>query len=311
MFDALSRPNYPHTALGISASEVAAVSLRRAGRGMLDLDRVGIRGIPPGVIRPSFSDENIVDGPAFSQLLRDTAESAGLLGQKRWSVALPANAARTAIVSLEAEPASKKELEEILDWKAEQTFGIPSAEMRVSRQKLKVDHTGKTRYLMSVIKLDVIDEYETHFESLGWKAGLILPRSLAEANWLIRRGSATDSLLLSVSDDGFTALLIRGSEPMIVRTVLCEDAEIDDEVYRLLLFYGDRIVGKGGSSMLERVLIVGDGELRSRFPTIAAEALGSVPRVVDPAEAGLGFIPEDVLFDEIAAPSGLAALARS
>lgn len=276
---------------------------------MLELDRVGIRGVPPGVIRPSFSEANIADGPAFSELLRDTAESAGLLGQKRWSVALPANVARTAMISLEAEPASKKELEEILDWKAEQTFGIPSAELRVSRQKLNADHLGKIRYLMSVIKLDVIDEYETHFESLGWKAGLILPRSLAEANWLIRKGSATDSLLLSVTDDGFTALLIRGSEPVIVRTVVCEDAEIDDEVYRLLLFYGDRVVGGEGSSMLERVMVVGDGELRSRFPAIAAEALGSAPRIVDPAEAGLGFLPEDVSFDEIAAPSGLAALA--
>ena len=32
-----------------------------------------------------------------------------------------------------------------------------------------------------VLNLAVIDEYETVFESFGWKAGLVLPRAIGEA----------------------------------------------------------------------------------------------------------------------------------
>jgi hypothetical protein len=309
MFDALTRPSYPNAALGITDPVIAAVSIRRAGRGMVSLERVGILEMPAGVIEPSFADVNIIDGLGFSSILREVSEAAGLLGQKRWSVSLPSNAARTAIVSLEAEPASRQETEEILDWKAEQTFGVPAAELRVSRQKIAPDASGKTRYFMSAVKLAVIDEYESHFESLGWKAGLILPRSLGEANWLLRGRAATDSLLISVSNDGFTALLLRGSEPMLVRSVTCRPEEIDDEVYRLLMFYGDRVGGTPDAGLLERVLVVGDDGLRKRLPSIAAEALGASLRVLGNAEAGMEFLPDGVTFDSIAAPAGLAALA--
>lgn len=309
MFDALTRPNYPNAALGITDAAIAAVSVRRAGRGQVSLERVGILPMPAGVIAPSFSDVNIVDGRAFSSILREVSEAAGLLSQKRWSVTLPSSAARTAIVSLDAEPSSRQETEEILDWKAEQTFGVPATELRVSRQKIASDTSGKIRYFMSAVTLAVIDEYESHFESLGWKAGLILPRSLGEANWLLRNRTATDSLLISASDDGFTALLMRGSEPMLVRSVTCRPDEMDDEVYRLLMFYGDRVGSSLDAGMLERVLVVGDTELRDRLPSIANDALGAPLRVVGPTEAGMDFLPDGVAFDSVAAPAGLAALA--
>lgn len=273
------------------------------------MERVGILDLPAGVIAPSFADVNIVDGRAFSSILREVSEAAGLLSQKRWSVSLPSNAARTAIVSLDAEPASRQETEEILDWKAEQTFGVPAVDLRVSRQKIASDPSGKIRYFMSAVTLAVIDEYESHFESLGWKAGLILPRSLGEANWLLRNRTATDSLLISASEDGFTALLMRGSEPMLVRSVTCRPEEMDDEVYRLLMFYGDRVGSSQDAGMLERVLVVGDTELRDRLPSIANDALGAPLRVVGPTEAGMDFLPDGVAFDSVAAPAGLAALA--
>ena len=97
-------------------------------------------------------------------------------------------------------------------------FRRTSGEMRISRRKIKPDANGKSRYFATAVKLSVIDEYETMFETLGWQAGLILPRAVSEANWLVDSKNKDDSLLISSQTDGFTALLLRGDEPTVVRS---------------------------------------------------------------------------------------------
>src|SRR6185369_2199173 len=155
--------------------------------------------------------------------LEDVCVKAGLQNQKRWSISLPGNSARTGILTLDAEPASKSELEEILDWKAESNFGAPAGELRLSLNKISPDKDGKARYFATAVKLSVIDEYETLFETFGWQAGLILPRAVSEANWLIDKNAQSDSLLISSQAGGFTALLMRGDEPIVVRNVTCTE----------------------------------------------------------------------------------------
>ena len=130
--------------------------------------------------------------------------SAGLAKQKNWSVSLPSNTARSAILTLEKSTSAKDESEEILDWKAEQSFGTPTGELRITRQKIAADREGKSRYFATAVKLSVIDEYETIFENFGWKAGLVLPRAVSETKWLSRNAAGPDSLLISSQGDGFT-----------------------------------------------------------------------------------------------------------
>ena len=88
--------------------------------------------------------------------------------------------------------------------------------------------------------LALLDEYERLFHKLGWRAGLLLPRHMGEAQWLTRNGANGDSLLLSSTTDGFTAVVFRGKQPLIFRSIECEPDELEDEFYRLLLFYRDR-----------------------------------------------------------------------
>ncbi|MEP6788804.1 MAG: hypothetical protein ABJB40_10265, partial [Acidobacteriota bacterium] len=264
--------------------------------------------IAPGLITPSFLDQNITNDYEFAGALREVVESAGLLNQKRWSIALPSSSARTAILALESEPASKQEAEEVLDWKAEQSFGAPAAELRLAKQKISPDKEGRSRYFATAVTLSVIDEYETHFESMGWKAGLILPRAVGEANWLIDRPVQSDSLLISGNSDGFTALLLRGSEPAVVRSVTCTAAEIDDEIYRLVMFYNDRFGGGQGNGILERLLVIGRSLVPAKVQNIASDALGKTLRVLSADEVGLSLPDGGFSFDDLAAPAGLAAL---
>jgi len=307
MFSALTEPNFPNAALGLGAESVTALSLQKQGRGQFGIKQAATTGLPVGLLTPSFLDFNITNSQELSAYLEEAVTNAGLLSQKRWSVALPSNTARTAIITLEAEPAAKGEAEEILDWKAEQSFGAPAAELRISKQAIAPDRDGKARYFATAIKLAVIDEYENIFERFGWKAGLMLPRAVSEANWLLDKKIAGDSMLISGQNDGFTALLLRANEPSVVRSVTCEQGEIDDEIYRLLMFYSDRFGGEGGS-ILERMLVIGRDLVPSKIKEIAAEALGNATQILRPEDIGL-YLPDNSLrFDEIAAPAGLAAL---
>ncbi len=306
MLSILTQPNYPKAAIGLEKESITAVALEKAGRGRFGVKQAATVSLPDRLLTPSFLEKNIASPAELRVLLEEAVVTAGLANQRRWSVSLPANTARTAILTLENEPASKQELEEVIDWKAEQSFGAPAGEIRISREKITPDAEGRTRYFATAVKLSVIDEYETIFESLGWKTGLIMPRAVSEANWLDRR-SGSDSLLISSQNDGFTALLLRNGEPAVVRSVTCTNGECDDEIYRLLMFYNDRVGGSGGAG-LDGMLVVGRTIKPARIKEISAEAFGRALHMITPDDIGLELPVSSLTFDEVAAPAGLAAL---
>lgn len=307
-FSKLVNPRYPSTALGFEKGIATIVQLER-GRGSFNLKRAATVALPESLIRPSFDEPNISDPAELKAALKDLATSAGLLQQKRWSVALPDGTSRTLILTLESAPASRSELEEVLRWKMERGFGTPLDELSISRERLPADAQGKDRYLAVATPTAILAEYESVLQSLGWRAGLIVPRHLGEGQWLTQNGSRGDALLLSSSEKGFTAVVFRGKQPLIVRTVACEPDECEDELFRLLLFYRDR---RGGDSeqlaQLARMLIVGKLVSKDRAGEIVSETLGTNLRSLDAGELGLQLVTRELSFDAIAAPAGLATL---
>lgn len=305
MLSILTQPNYPKAAIGLERETITAVALQKEGRNQYGVRQAASVELPTGLLSPSFTDRNISSPEQFKVFLQEAVTSAGLANQKNWSVSLPSNTARSAILTLEGTAASAKgEAEEILDWKAEQSFGAPAGELRITRTKISDDRQGRSRYFATAVKLSVIDEYETVFEDLGWKAGLILPRAVSETQWLV--GDGTDSLLISSQNDGFTALLLRGNEAAVVRSVTCTAQERDDEIYRLLMFYHDRFADAG--SYLDKLLVIGKDLIPAKIKEISAEALGQAVRILRPEDVGLNMPASSLRFDDIAAPAGLAAL---
>lgn len=315
MLGSLTTPNYPKAAIGLEKESVTALALERQGKGQYGIKQAATVILPDNLLKPNFLEKNISNDSELMVLLNESVRNAGLTKQKRWSVSLPGGAARTAILTLENEPSSKAELEEILDWKAERSFGAPAGELRISQQKISADASGKPRYFATAVKLSVLDEYETLFEMMGWKAGLVLPRAVSEAKWLTGNigsvGSQTDSLLISSQPDGFTAVLLRGNEPAVIRSVTCDEEEIDDEIYRLMMFYRDRFASEESGSFLERLLVVGKRFNFNRLREISAEALGQTLHILRPEDVGLNMPVSNLNFDDIAAPAGLATFAWS
>lgn len=261
--------------------------------------------LPESLIRPTFDEPNISDLSDLAEALTELATSAGLLRQRKWSVALPEASMRTLILTMESQVGSKAELEDVLKWKMERGFGAPTEELSISKESLPRDSQGRERYLAVAARLSVLEEYESVFSSLGWRAGLVLPRHSGEARWLTRNGNTDDSLLVTAHDEGFTAAIFRGRQPFIVRSVACSPDEREDEFYRLLLFYRDR---RTAEAELSRLLVVGTGFGKERASEIANETLGGHLHALGAEEVGLQLPETDLSFDFIAAPAGLATL---
>ncbi len=308
MLESLTQPNYPKAALGFEKDNVTALALQKEGRRLFGIKQAATVELPENLLTPSFTEQNISGAEEMLVLLDEVTTNANLRNQKRWSISLPSNTARTAILTLDNEPNSKDELSEILDWKAEHTFGAPSGELRISRRKIKPDASGKPRYFATAVKLSVIDEYETLFERLGWQAGLIMPRAVSEAAWLTDAKTPNDALLISSQSDGFVALLLRGDEPSVVRSVTCTENETDDEIYRLLMFYRDRFGDVKSENSLEKLLVVGKNFAPARLKEIADDALGKTLTILRPEDVGLNLPVQTLSFNDVAAPAGLASL---
>jgi hypothetical protein len=310
----LARPRFPSAAVGLTGASASLVSLDRR-RDALVVRRAGLAPVPEGLLRPGFDEQNVADAAELAGLLHSLAETTGLARRKRWSVALPEASTRTAILTLESAAASRAETDEMLRWKIERTFGAGEQDLRVSRERLGDDAQGRARYLACAVRLEVLAEYEEVFAALGWHAGLLLPRHMGEEQWLLRARAAADALLVSSHAEGFTAALLRGARPLLVRSIVCEPEDRADELYRFLLFCRDRLLptagGEGGepASSLERMLVAGEGLDEPLAAQIVEETLRTRPRLLRAEDVRLSLPSPELSFAQLAAPAGLASLA--
>jgi len=315
-FSKLINPRFPMAAVGLERGTASAVLLQKQ-RQQFSLRRAATITLPEALLKPSFDEQNISNTGEMADALAELVTSAGMQRQRRWSVALPEAAARSLILTLESATTSRSELEEVVRWKIERGFGASFDELRVSRERLTPDASGRPRYLAIGMRVEVLAEYESLFDSLGWRAGLILPRHAGEERWLARTGDGSradsDSLLISSHAEGFTAVMLRSGQPLIMRSVMCDDEDRADELYRLLLFYRDRV--QAGDAALpvprsiERYLVTGTGFSLNSVGEVISETLGTEARALAAPDVGLRLPTADLSFDAIAAPAGLATLA--
>ena len=302
-------PWYPATAIGLEKGVASVVQLERVRGSMCKLRRAATFNIDESLVRPGFDEPNIANKAQLAAVLKDLAASAGLMRQKRWSLSLPEASARTLVLTLESQSQSASELQDVLKWKIERGFGAPLEELSVSRERLQKDAQGRDRYLVIAVRKAILAEYEAVLDSLSWRAGLIVPRHLGEAQWLMRNGASGDSLLVSGSRHGFTGVIFRDKHLLFVRTVECAEDEFEDEFYRLLLFYRDRSTPETGESRaLMRLMVIGEGITKQRAGEIVNETIGGDLRPLQAEDLGLQLPNREFSFDSIAAPAGLATL---
>jgi hypothetical protein len=297
-------PQAPPTAAGFIDDSFTVVDLRRARHGFA-LSASAVSQLPPDVMTPSFDELNILNIAELVEIIKETAEAAGLMRKKRWSVALPDSTARSFVVPLEAKPGSRAELNEVLAWKIERLVAAPATELRISRQRIS-PLAGQERYVLTVAREEVIAQYEEIFEQLRWTAGLMLPRHLGEAQWLAWDKSPGDKLLVSANRQGFTSLVMRNGEPLLVRSYQCEPEATADELHRFALYYRDRLATNAGP--LSAMLVLGQIDLDEAQRAVS-DATESEPRPLRATEFGFDMNTEAIRFEHLAGAAGLATIA--
>src|SRR6267142_3935840 len=134
----LVSPRFPPAAVGIESTTASVVQLDRA-RGGWVVKRAASISLPAGLIKPGFDETNISDHSEVFRALTDLVTSAGLLRHRKFSASLPEAATRSAIVTIEGIATSRREAEELFEWKVERSFGAPLSELRVSREQMARD----------------------------------------------------------------------------------------------------------------------------------------------------------------------------
>lgn len=303
----LFAPRVPNIAAGFVDDNFAVVDLRRSRNGFT-VATSALTQLPAQLITPNFDSPNIQSPQELLGIIAQTAEAAGLANKKQWSIALPEGAARSIVVALESKPANRKELNEVIAWKIERVIATPAAELFISRQRLKPE--GKQeRYIVTVARQETLSEYESLFAALDWQTGLLLPRHLGEAQWLMQDNLPGNKMLVSSNREGFTAVVVSEGEPVLVRNYVCEEDSKIDDLHRFALYYQERLSATSGTApRLAGLLVLGDIDLHEA-QTAVGDALDEKPHLYHPHEFGLYLDDEQAWFTHLAGAAGLASLA--
>jgi Tfp pilus assembly PilM family ATPase len=302
----LTAPHLPRTSLSIGETHLALITLKRSGRDFAPRG-LGVSRLPLGIVRASFTEPNIADEPGLVEHLSKTASRSGMGNIKALSVSLPSGSARSMVVTLDSQAASRTELEQMIEWKAERGMGQKFGDLRVNYTRLS-DLDGRPQYLVSATTEQVIAQYERIFGRLGWHAGMIAPQHIGEAQWLMRQGLKDDQVVVSLNERGFDAVIVRGREPLMVREVECAPEERENEFYRLMVFYRDRLAAEGSDKQLNRALIIGSASERRSFLDVLTSAMERQVVTLDLPQIGLRVDP-GAPFNHFAAAGGLATMA--
>lgn len=305
-FNYLTAPRLPRTSLSIGETHLALVTLKRNGDNF-EPSNLGVSRLPDGIVRASFTEPNVNDEAALIEHLSKTASRSGMGKIKALSISLPSGSARSIVAPLDATPASRAELAQMIEWKTERGLGQKFADLRINYTRLS-DLGGRPQYLISATTERVIAQYERIFERLGWHAGMIAPQHIGEAQWLMRQGLEDDQVVVSLNERGFDTVIVRGKEPLMVREVECAPEERENEFYRLMVFYRDRLALEGADRPLSRALMIGPILEQLRFRNVLVSAIENPVAALEPPQIGLKIDP-NAPFIHFAAAGGLATMA--
>lgn len=308
VWDFLSAPQLPKVALAFIDSQAVLLNLKKR-RNQFYVERTASVFLPKALLRPDFSTSNISDINSLVSSIKNSVTGAGLAGHKRWSVALPEEVARSLVVNLDTKPETQEELNQMLSWKVERIVGLPTGQLRVVHQQ--IPSTGLPRYLVTVVSEIVMKEYESVFDQLGWHAGIIMPRHICEASWLLRNKVAGDKLLVSHNSWGFSSVALRGEEPLMIRLRECAEEDLESELYRLATYYQEKVMLATSNSPLN-LLVIGEPTQIELTTRTFADALADVKfNVIKITDFSLNIGDPNYQFSQVAAAAGLAAMAYS
>ncbi len=294
---ALLEPEYPLVAIEVRPRAVAVVRLAREG-GRVVLGAATVVEIPEGVLDVSLTRPNVIDSAGFGVVLKTALERAGALSGGPVSLVLPDPAIRLALVSTEGLEGRAAEVEETIRFRLHKALPF---DVRAAR--LAWDGRGGEQALVAVALNEVVVEYEEALDALGFRPGLIEVSTLALASLWESEGVAGDRLLVNWDEGYVSFLLMRGDQPLLVRTLPGEigPESVARQAASTLQFYKERL---SGGELLDVVLRAAAYSPEDSAGALEA-ALGGRPRILEPW-AALGPAEPDLSAQAVAGAAASA-----
>ena len=307
----LLAPRPAGVSMQIATDRVTAVAL---GRGAREVSAVSTVQLPDGALIPAANALNLGDRAAVEaavgQALRQLPGAHG-----RVALVVPDSAAKVSLTSFEQIPSRSADLEQLVRWQSRKTAPFRVEDAQVAFSPGRSLEGGGREYVGSLMRRDIVEEYESVCTAAGAHAGVVDLASFSLVNGVLagRRMVEGDWLLVHVAHGYSTIAVVRHGQLILFRNRPSEgDGNLADLVHQTTMYHEDRLGGTGFSRALLAVSLAETSVeqagilramLESRLGT-TVEGIGSELSL--PGAGGEGVLP-----DLVAAPVGLLLRERS
>jgi type IV pilus assembly protein PilM len=250
---------------------VDAVIAARAEDKSSRLELFASRRLNTGVISPSLSGTNILDGEALRAAI--SGALGAVTGKSRDVIAVVPDAAiRVLLLDFDSLPAKTREIDAVIRFRLKKSLPFDPEQAAVS-YTIKRDN-GTVRAVTAVSPRAVIEEYESAFRDAGYLPGVVLPSSLA-ALGLVEGQRPT--LVLKVDPVNVTIVAAQNQELRLIRTLENPHGakvtahELAEAVLPSLVFFEDSF-----SERIEKIFVGGTTPIKELGPLLHEQTRAEV-----------------------------------
>ncbi|HZN55327.1 MAG TPA: hypothetical protein VFB67_08390 [Candidatus Polarisedimenticolaceae bacterium] len=286
------RPDYPPVAIEIDRGQLTLVRVRPRGRSRPSLEAFRVQPAPEHAVGASIFRPNLGSLGEMTAQVKDLLERSGTKAGKV-SLILPDNLAKVSIVTLPERPPNRKQLNELLRFKLRRSVPFRLEDAVISSWPLP-GPGPELHLLVAVMLRSVVEQYETAFQAVGARPGLVdlcTPSlfNLARPEMARAVAGGSDAALLNCTRNYFTLMIVRADRAVFFRCKTYAGGEDDDTAPRLAVmgrelassfsYYEEKLSGGGVGTVFVRAIDPDFGEVAALLERIG---IGSV-RAVDPA----------------------------
>ena len=301
----LFAPPAPAAGIEIAADRVTGVALDRERR----VTAAVSRPLPAGAVAPSANAANILEPDTVRDVVRQVRRS--LPGApRRLALVVPDSAAKVSLLRFDKVPARAADLDRLVRWRARKTAPFRVEDAQVACAPGAPVEGGGREFVVSLMRRDVAEEYESACGGDGGHAGVVDLASLSLIDGVLAGGPPADAdwLLVHAARGYRSVAVVRGGHPILFRHRPDGggDDELVDLVHQTTMYYEDRLAGRGYGRVFLAVGVDGAtpgdaARLRRLIGTHLDMAV--TPVAVNRAAGASG--DGDPLPDVAAAPAGL------
>lgn len=235
----------PTVSLEIAADRVTGVSLGRRSKGKGA--GVVVQALPAGVVTPALNSTNIADTDKLDEVVRQVLSR--LPGTPtRIALAVPDCAAKVSFMTFEQIPSRADELEQLVRWQAKKTAPFRIEDAQVAYAGGIPIETGGQEFVVSLMRRDIVQEYETTCTRAGAHAGIVDLSSFSLINAILAGGVSHggDWLLVHLASGYSSIAVVRQGALVLFRSRTADATEgLANLVHQTRMYYEDRVKGDG------------------------------------------------------------------